>query len=42
MINLKRGFGVIYRRDKKNKKDIIEIVIPEKSSFYVCWDEMKK
>jgi hypothetical protein len=27
---------------QKNKKDIIEIIIPEKSSFYVYWDEIKQ
>lgn len=36
------GIWSYIQTGQKNKKDIIEIVIPEKSTFYVCWDEVKK
>ena len=36
------GIWSYIQTGQKNKKDIIEIVIPEKSTFYVCWDEIKK
>lgn len=36
------GIWSYIQTGQKNKKDIVEIVIPEKSSFYVYWDDIKK
>ncbi|GIZ15873.1 hypothetical protein [Capnocytophaga catalasegens] len=36
------GIWSYIQTGQKNEKDIVEIVIPEKSSFYVYWDDIKK